>query len=247
MPRFVPFKEIEPQTETRVSAGALVFVTTKEMTERGRPVDEGISNLAEDIHNTLVFADPVEYRASAKKYRADADSIEGTLPSQATLLRKLADGLDVDANLNEKRLVGRDPTQAKKEIAFSNSFFKFRHNWSEFYFQVRAGTLGDEMSGNGILDTIDSFYAQYLNYVNGYKDLGFTPSAPPPPPSPAGDTFPNVNVKVKSFFDAIPWTGILIVGAVGVGGYIVYRIATSKQDEPAKTEVIVQPAAAEGK
>ena len=234
MPRFLPFTpatSVELAPIERVTTGALVFTSIAEMTERGRPTNEGIDALNRDVRNTLVYADPEEARAAAKTAREKADGLSSTLPSAAATLREIATHLDQDASICEVRQKGLDPARVKREISYSKSFFTFKANWDEFYRSVRNGDIFSEFSGNDVAAMIDSYDAQYRTFVQGYQDLGFKLATPAPPKSNAGDTLPNVNANVKGFFDAIPWGTIAVVGAVGVGGYIAYRVLSSPKEE----------------
>lgn len=215
--------------ELKTNVGALIYVTRKEMIERGRPVNDGIHNLDIDIRNQFVYVDPIRARESAANLREAAAHSVG-LPVQHQFL-ELADKFDADAKICEERMKGKDPAMVKVQIDFYTSFYDFKNKWDDFYYdiQFKAETAFDtKFLGNEISNQIDGYYVQYIGYADGFKKIGGSMTIPPPPPSKAGDVhLPEIPNPIGS--GSIPWSQIALFAGAALA---VYWVVNRKPAEP---------------
>jgi len=216
----------------KAGVGAVIYATQTEAIQRGLPVESGIQSLNRDIRNNLVYADPVDLRKTAKQARDVADEDPLGIGDE---LKIIADRLDLEASINEDRASKIDSTTTLKQINYSTSFFNFKKEWDLFYGRVTATdfTLGSEISGPGILTTIDSYYSRYVSFYDSYKTFGYVPSNDPPPPSKVGDTeLPDLGIGKA--VASIPWDKIALfgVGALAVYWFINRKPPSYSQSEP---------------
>lgn len=201
------------------ATGSLVFTSVTEMTERGRPTDENVTDLYRDIRAKMVFGVPAEELAAAKAERAAAAG-GGVL---ASIHLAIAAHLEDDAATNEARAKGKPADQVDAQQRFSKSFITFKGQWEDFYGSVKNGDAFDTMSGNEVASTIDTFDERYRGYLKGYTELGFKPSVPPADKSGAGDTVPDLTGKssksvsdtIDTFVSVLKWG---LVAALVLGG-----------------------------
>lgn len=218
----------------KVEVGAVIYVTRAEMIERGRPTNQGIVDLYNDVKRQFVYADPTETRASATEARKQANTevMKTGTGSMAAKLNEIANRLDKEADINEARAKGKSPDLVKKQIDFSTSFFKFKNDWDDFYYTLvhdDTTTLYDFL-GNELPNKIDNFDSQYRTYVVGYQENGGTLTKPPPPKSDAGDThLPDLGVTKA--LNSFPWEKALLFAG---GLAAVYWIVTRRSAAPSE-------------
>lgn len=195
--------------------GASVGTSTADVTSDLARVDPGIQALQRDVVRQLVTQDPTQLDQQAQQFQtlANVPDVQGTFignyyQEQANLAKAQADQI---RNISSK---GKSTDQIAKEIAFSQGWFAFYHDYVTHANQITGG-IGAPLGAGSDLDWVNSAETSYRQYLAQFQALGGTYTGPIIP------TLAQIaaTTDVPSSF---PWTGLFIVGGL-VGAYFLVK------------------------
>jgi hypothetical protein len=122
-----------------------------------------------------------------------------------------------------------EPTPNEDQRLLWKDFDLFHTRWRTFYLDLNG--LGTFDSSDDAIRALQEKYDQYIGFVNRYKKLGFSPTYVPNRPADPTSNVPSAGSLLPSA------STLLKLGALGVGGYLLYRFLT--RPKPLTTESIV--------
>lgn len=179
-------------------------------------LDPAIQGLQSDVTSQFVTQDPAVLDAQAATYRSQASQVPGLLGGGVSAgVNGLADDTQAQADTNRQRASLLTPDQAAAQIAFSQSWFSFYHDYVQHAQQIQSGVSVPLGAGSDYnwLQGIETSYRQYLAQ---FQALGGVSSSPVVPT--AAQIAQTTNVPT-----AFPWTTALIVAGLGIVAYLVWE------------------------
>lgn len=216
------------QEALKAGVGGVFYTTKVEFIERGRPTNEGIFALNQDVKKNLVYEDPKSLRDRLDQLDANETKYKDTSwwpPSDEYFaIKKQLEDLTGEM---EARATRAGPEGTKAQLSFSSAFFGFKGRWDEFYSSIHTSALEDQ-GGNTLLDAIDTYDAEYRRFIDQYIALGFKPTFVPEK-SKVGDTFGDVPKFAANLSASIPWDKIALFG---VGAAALYWFVNRRPSPP---------------
>lgn len=157
-------------------------------------LDPLIRSLGNDIEANLVYYDP-----------AYLDDVAKAL--DVAYAHEQAQETRDEAAMLRKRAASRSPEKVAREIAFSKEWHAFTPKWTK---DKTCGVSDGCIWQSDRWNKIESDDVAFQGYHRNYQAMGYTPTLglPPPPSSPGG----------------FPWTALLWITAIGVGGYFLAQV-----------------------